>query len=168
MAYDGKRLSGLLYWARLPHSNFDMRVWVARERCGTVMCLAGKTILDAGYVVDDEAIDSGRPKVCTKHGQVWDIPHAARFELGLKEPEADLLFTPDLEEEAREAVEDYLLMDADKASDLATRMAMDFLCYLVVRSRHNRANMSGPEVQVWRQAWVLAHEDELSEAYLAE
>ena len=170
MAYDTKKLSGLLHWSRRSGSNFDMRYWVAKEPCGTVMCLAGKTILDAGYSVDWEAINAGDNgiRICEKDGTPWSIQDAARFELGLKEKEADQLFTPDLHDQVREAIEDDQFPDTGKIQDMESRMAFDFLCYLVARARHRRANLSGPEVAMWAESWALVHDESLSEAYLRE
>lgn len=68
---------------RMRHrKHFDMRTWADKNECGTSACIAGHTLLLAGYklrrVVDEDDFEFVSPR-----GRVVDPPTAARRELGL-------------------------------------------------------------------------------------
>lgn len=89
-----------LEWATAEHhklrlglpSQWDQGVWMDRQSCGTVCCLAGKAALEAGWIPmsateqDDVAARTGRDhNIRHPDGRTGDVEQVADDALGLPE-----------------------------------------------------------------------------------
>jgi hypothetical protein len=76
--------------------SFDMRHWYKQDTCGTHACLAGFTILEAGYtpwlITGIHYASSLGAEECSAGGKLMYIEDVARKCLGLTQEQAELLF----------------------------------------------------------------------------
>lgn len=84
-----------------PGRKWDQSTWTAP--CGTYGCIAGNTVLDAGYIAHPQPSMIGRV-VVDQTGKEWFVPDAARQILGLTEEETAWLFR------AHNSIEDLRIM----------------------------------------------------------
>jgi hypothetical protein len=88
-------------------ASFDMRNWGRRGECDTTMCVAGHTVVEAGYQVHWNTDDKATLCTYTDSGRTHFIYHAAMVELGLTQAQALVLFYNDWEvQDLRQAWKD--------------------------------------------------------------
>lgn len=163
MTYNLEAMRSTLEWAQNggdDEAEFDLDNWARRytdgngTACGTVLCLAGKAVHDAGYEFKWSSISHysvpGEPNEMARNaflpsGRLSTVKEVGALALGLYAAEAQALFVPDLDIEG-------ITKTAER------KFALDFLAYLVERAEAGLRHLSGTEVDAWVSTWCDEYE----------